>query len=131
MEEPYFFDEAIIHVRAGKGGNGCVSFRREKFVPFGGPNGGNGGDGGDVYIIANRHLNTLIQFQRQRHFRAEAGGNGQSKDMQGKRGKDLFIQVPLGTVVRDANTGELLADLVQDGQSVLVAKGGRGGRGNA
>ncbi|MBC7232698.1 MAG: GTPase ObgE [Chloroflexi bacterium] len=131
MEEPYFFDEAIIHVRAGKGGNGCVSFRREKFVPFGGPDGGNGGDGGDVYLVANRHLNTLIQFRRQQHFRAEAGGNGQGKDMQGKRGKDLMIQVPLGTVVRDAKTGALLADLVLDGQSVLVAKGGRGGRGNA
>lgn len=131
MEESYFFDEATIHVRAGKGGNGCVSFRREKFVPFGGPNGGNGGDGGDVYLVANRHLNTLIQFQRQQHFRAEAGGNGQSKDKQGKRGQDLLIQVPLGTVVCDAQTGELLADLVQNGQSVLVARGGRGGRGNA
>jgi len=131
MEEPYFFDEAIIHVRAGNGGNGCVSFRREKYVPFGGPNGGNGGAGGDVYIVADRHLNTLVQFKKRRHFRAESGAHGQGKDMQGKRGKDLFIRVPPGTVVRDAKTGELLADLVQDGQKVLVAHGGRGGRGNA
>jgi len=131
MAEPYFFDEATIHVRAGKGGNGCVSFRREKYVPFGGPNGGNGGAGGDVYLVANRHLNTLIQFQRKQHFRAESGGHGRGKDMQGKRGEDLFIPVPPGTVVYDAKTGELLADLVQDGQKVLVAQGGRGGRGNA
>jgi len=131
MEEPYFFDEATIHVRAGKGGNGCVSFRREKYVPFGGPNGGNGGAGGDVYIVANRHLNTLIQFQRRRHFRAQSGGAGQGKDRQGKRGGDLFIDVPPGTVVRDVKTGELLADLVQNGQMVMVAQGGRGGRGNA
>jgi GTP-binding protein len=131
MEESYFFDEATIHVLAGKGGNGCVSFRREKYVPFGGPNGGNGGAGGDVYLVANRHLNTLIRFQRQQHFRAQAGAHGQGKDMQGKRGEDLFVPVPPGTVVRDAKTGELLADLVEDGQQVLAANGGRGGRGNA
>jgi GTP-binding protein len=131
MSEPYFFDEATIHTRAGQGGNGCVSFRREKYVPFGGPNGGNGGAGGDVYLVANRHLNTLIQFQRQQHFRAESGAHGQGKDMQGKSGKDLLVPVPPGTVVREAKTGEILADLVQDGQKVLVAKGGRGGRGNA
>jgi GTP-binding protein len=131
MDESYFFDEATIHIRAGNGGNGCVSFRREKFVPLGGPDGGNAGGGGDVYIVANRHLNTLIQFQRQQHFRAESGGKGHRKDMQGKRGQDLLIDVPPGTVVRDAQTGELLADLIQDGQKALVAKGGRGGRGNA
>lgn len=131
MDESYFFDEATIHIRAGNGGNGCVSFRREKFVPLGGPNGGNGGGGGDVYVVANRHLNTLIRFQRQQHFRAESGGKGDRKDMQGKSGADLLIDVPPGTVVRDAQTGELLADLVQNGQRVLVAKGGRGGRGNA
>jgi GTP-binding protein len=131
MDESYFFDEATIHIRAGDGGNGAVSFRREKFVPLGGPNGGNGGSGGDVYVVANRHLNTLIQFQRQQHFRAESGGKGDRKDMQGKSGADLVVDVPPGTVVRDAQTGELLADLVQDSQKVLVAKGGRGGRGNA
>ena len=131
MDESYFFDEATIHIRAGDGGNGCVGFRREKFVPLGGPNGGNGGGGGDVYIVANRHLNTLIQFQRRQHFRAESGGKGDRKDMQGKSGADLLIDVPPGTVVRDAQTSELLADLLEDGQKVVVAKGGRGGRGNA
>jgi GTP-binding protein len=131
MDESYFFDEATIHIRAGNGGNGCVSFRREKFVPLGGPNGGNGGGGGNVYLVANRHLNTLILFQRQQHFRAESGGKGDRKDMQGKSGADLLIDVPQGTVVRDFQTGELLADLLEDGQKVLVAKGGRGGRGNA
>jgi GTP-binding protein len=131
MDEAYFFDEATIHVVAGKGGNGCVSFRREKYVPFGGPNGGHGGAGGNVYLVANRHLNTLIRFQRQQHFRAEPGGHGQGKDMHGKQGEDLLVPVPPGTVVRDAKTGELLADLLEDGQTVLVAKGGRGGRGNA
>jgi len=130
MAEPYFFDEATIHVRAGKGGNGCVSFRREKFVPFGGPNGGNGGAGGSVYLVADRHLNTLIKFKRRQHFRAEAGGHGLGKGMQGKRGEDLLIHVPPGTVIYDAETGVLLADLVGDGQQVLVAEGGRGGRGN-
>jgi GTP-binding protein len=131
MDESHFFDEATIHIRAGNGGNGAVNFRREKFVPLGGPDGGNGGGGGDVYVVANRHLNTLIQFQRQRHFRAESGGKGDRNNMHGKRGKDLWIDVPPGTVVRDAQTGELLADLVQDGQKALVAKSGRGGRGNA
>jgi len=131
MDESYFFDEATIHVRAGKGGNGVVSFRREKFVPFGGPDGGNGGRGGDVYLVVNRHLNTLISFQRQQHWRAEAGGNGLGKNQQGKRGQDLLIPVPPGTVVRDVETGQVLADLVEDEQTVLVAKGGRGGRGNA
>jgi len=131
IDESFFFDEATIHVRAGGGGDGCVGFRREKYVPLGGPSGGNGGAGGDVYIVASRHLNTLIQFQRKQHFRAESGGKGQRKDMQGKRGADLLITVPPGTVVRDAQTGETLADLVQEPQQVVVARGGRGGRGNA
>jgi GTP-binding protein len=131
MDDSIFFDEATIQVRGGKGGNGMCSFRREKFVPFGGPNGGNGGAGGSVYLVANRHLNTLIQFQRKRHFNAEPGAPGESRDMQGRGGKNLLIDVPLGTVVRDATTGEALADLVQSGQRMLVAQGGRGGRGNA
>lgn len=131
MDERLFFDEATIEVRAGNGGNGSVSFRREKFVPLGGPSGGNGGKGGDVYVMANRRLNTLIQFQRQRHFAAEAGGKGDRKNMQGKSGEDLLITVPPGTVVRDAASSELLADLMVDGQRVIVARGGRGGRGNA
>ena len=131
MDERLFFDEATIEVRAGNGGNGSVSFRREKFVPLGGPSGGNGGKGGDVYVMANRRLNTLIQFQRQRHFAADAGGKGDRKNMQGKSGEDLLIAVPPGTVVRDAASSELLADLMVDGQKLVVARGGRGGRGNA
>jgi len=130
-EKGVFFDEAKIYVRGGDGGNGCVSFRREKFVPFGGPNGGNGGKGGDVYLVASAHLNTLIQFQRKVHFKAGRGEHGRGKDQFGKSGEDLFIQVPTGTVVFDAETGELIADLTEDGQRALVARGGRGGRGNA
>ncbi|MDH7488978.1 MAG: GTPase ObgE [Anaerolineae bacterium] len=130
-EKGVFFDEAKIYVRGGDGGNGCVSFRREKFVPFGGPNGGNGGKGGDVYLVASAHLNTLIPFQRKIHFKAERGEHGRGKDQFGKSGADLYIEVPTGTVVFDAETGELIADLTEDGQKALVARGGRGGRGNA
>ncbi len=126
-----FFDEAIIHVKAGNGGNGAVSFRREKFVPFGGPNGGDGGRGGHVYLVVNPTINTLMRFQRQRHFRAQRGGHGRGKNQAGKDGADLFIEVPPGTVVYDADTGECIADLTEPGQRVLVARGGRGGRGNA
>lgn len=126
-----FFDEAKITVRAGDGGDGAMSFRREKFVPFGGPNGGDGGRGGDVYLVVNPRLNTLVRFQHERHFRAGRGGHGKGKDMTGKDGADLFIEVPSGTVVRDADTGEVIADLTEPGQRALVARGGRGGRGNA
>jgi len=126
-----FFDEAKIYVKAGNGGNGCVSFRREKFVPFGGPDGGDGGKGGDVYLIADPHINTLIHFKKRAHFKAQSGQHGRGKKQAGKNGQDLYIPVPLGTVVRDANTGEFIADLVEPGQKVLVAKGGKGGRGNA
>ena len=126
-----FFDEAKIYVKAGDGGNGCVSFRREKFVPFGGPDGGDGGKGGDVYLIADPHINTLIHFKKRAHFKAQSGQHGRGKKQAGKNGQDLYIPVPLGTVVRDANTGEFIADLVEPGQKVLVAKGGKGGRGNA
>lgn len=126
-----FFDEARILVRSGDGGSGCVSFRREKYVPYGGPNGGNGGAGGDVYVVASAHLATLIDFKKRKHFRAGRGAHGSSNNKQGARGADLEIAVPPGTLVRDAQTGELLADLVEAGQRVLVARGGRGGRGNA
>jgi len=125
-----FIDEVTIQVRAGDGGNGCVSFRREKFVPFGGPNGGNGGSGGSVYLRASRHLNSLAALARQRHYRAEDGVHGQGKSRQGRKGQDLFIDVPQGTLVRDADSGELLGDLTVEGQTLLVARGGRGGRGN-
>ncbi|NLE76523.1 MAG: GTPase ObgE, partial [Chloroflexi bacterium] len=123
-----FFDEAKIYVKAGDGGNGCLSFRREKYVPFGGPNGGNGGAGGNVYLVAEANLNTLIHFKKRSHFRAESGAGGGSKDKTGRRGEDLLVPVPLGTVVRDAGTGEPLGDLVEPGQRVLVASAGRGGR---
>lgn len=130
-EERLFFDEAKIYVKGGDGGNGCVSFRREKYVPLGGPDGGNGGKGGDVYLMASPHLNTLIKFKYRQHFKAQRGAHGQGKGKQGKAGKDLIIDVPVGTTVRDAESGALLADLVRAGQRVLVARGGRGGRGNA
>jgi len=125
-----FFDEARIHVKAGDGGNGCVSFRREKFVPLGGPNGGNGGAGGDVCVVASRHVNTLTSFRRRQRFVAGRGGPGKGKDMQGARGEDRVITVPLGTILRDADCGETIADLVEHEQRVVVAQGGRGGRGN-
>jgi GTP-binding protein len=125
-----FFDEATIFVWAGDGGNGCVSFRREKFVPLGGPDGGSGGTGGSVYLRVNAALNTLVAFTRRRHFRAENGGPGLRKGMQGRNGQDLYIDVPPGTVVRDKATGATLGDLTTNGQALLVARGGRAGRGN-
>ncbi|MBM3190749.1 MAG: GTPase ObgE, partial [Chloroflexi bacterium] len=125
-----FFDEATIVVKAGDGGNGCVSFRREKYIPFGGPNGGNGGRGGHVYLRVNPQLNTLIAFGRQKRFEAQSGGHGMGKGMRGAYGGDLYIDVPAGTVVRDGQTGEFLGDLTEDAQTLLVARGGRGGRGN-
>jgi len=126
-----FYDEAKIWVQAGRGGNGAVAFRREKFVPRGGPAGGDGGDGGDVVLRVDPQLNTLVHFQRQSHFRAGSGTHGRGKDQTGARGEDVVIRVPPGTVVRDATSSTTLADLVAPGQSVVVAHGGRGGRGNA
>jgi len=126
-----FFDEAKIHVKAGDGGDGCVSFRREKYVPLGGPDGGDGGKGGDVYLLANPHLNTLIRFKRRVHFKAERGAHGRGKGQKGRQGDDVLVEVSPGTVVRDAETEELIADLMEAGQRALVAQGGRGGRGNA
>ncbi|MBK5225013.1 MAG: GTPase ObgE [Thermoleophilia bacterium] len=125
-----FYDRAKIEIKAGRGGNGCVSFRREKYVPKGGPDGGDGGDGGDVIIEASLRLRDLMYFQRQRHFRAGNGGHGQGANKQGRRGDDQVVQVPLGTQIIDDN-GELLADLTADGQRFFVAHGGGGGRGNA
>jgi GTP-binding protein len=126
-----FFDEARIRIRAGNGGNGCVAFRREWGVPRGGPSGGNGGKGGDVYIRAAARLNTLRAFEHQNLFVAERGQHGQGKDRTGRAGVDEIIEVPLGTVVRDADSGQVLGDLIQDEQQICVAHGGRGGRGNA
>jgi len=130
-----FVDEVDIHVNAGNGGNGCLSFRREKFVPRGGPDGGDGGAGGSVYIIATPTKNTLIDFRFHPEFEAKRGAHGQGSKKTGHSGNDLEIAVPIGTLVFDKNaeTGELatLADLTTNGQRVLVARGGRGGRGNA
>lgn len=125
-----FFDEAKIHVKGGDGGNGAVAFRREKFVPRGGPSGGHGGKGGDVILQVDPQLNTLIHFKKQIHFKAERGQHGGGKNMAGANGQDLVVTVPPGTVARRADTGELLADLVEPGQQAVVAYGGRGGRGN-
>jgi GTP-binding protein len=125
-----FIDEAEIRVEAGAGGRGCVSFRREKFVPRGGPDGGDGGDGGSVYLIAREGVNTLADFRVKRRFRAESGRGGSGKDMAGAAGADLYIEVAKGTEVHDLETGEKLGDLTRDGDELLVAKGGQGGRGN-
>lgn len=126
-----FVDESKFYVKAGDGGNGCVSFRREKFVPKGGPNGGDGGKGGDVYIVADGRLHSLLDFKYRSHFKAERGSNGMGQDKHGKGGRDHVIKVPLGSIIKDAETGEILADLVAEGDTYLAAKGGKGGYGNA
>lgn len=126
-----FLDQAVIIVRAGKGGDGVVHFRREKYVPFGGPDGGDGGKGGDVYLEVVPTLNTLSSFRHKSRFQAQDGVRGGKQNMTGRSGEDLFIKVPPGTIVYDDETGETLGDLTQAEQRMLVAKGGRGGRGNA
>jgi len=126
-----FLDEIKIFVASGKGGDGVVHFRREKYVPHGGPDGGNGGDGGDVVIEALHTLSTLSRFRHQRHFKAEDGRRGGGSDKTGARGKDVVIQVPCGTIVYDRDTGDKVADLVDHGERLILLKGGRGGRGNA
>jgi GTPase len=125
-----FVDEATIRVEAGNGGPGALSFRREKFVPLGGPDGGDGGDGGSVYLVTDLGLNTLSDFRHTRLFRAPHGEKGGGKDCTGAAGADKFIRVPLGTRVEDADTGELIGELTQEGQRLLVARGGKGGAGN-
>jgi|YelNatPaOPRAMG01_1025707.scaffolds.fasta_scaffold00298_33 GTP-binding protein len=126
-----FVDRAKIYVKAGDGGNGCIAFRREKYVPKGGPAGGDGGKGGDVIIEADENLDTLLDFHYKRHYYAERGEHGKGKNQKGKDGKDLVIKVPVGTLIFDAETGELLGDLTSHGQRIVVARGGKGGRGNA
>ncbi len=125
-----FVDEATIEVIAGKGGNGCMSFRREKFIPYGGPDGGDGGDGGSVYLIADDNLNTLVDFRFTRIFRAQPGESGKGSQCTGKSGQDLYIKVPTGTLVFDVETEEVLGDLVKPQQTLLVARGGQRGLGN-
>jgi GTP-binding protein len=126
-----FIDEVRIEVEAGHGGRGCMSFRREKFVPRGGPDGGDGGEGGDVVAVADPQLTTLLDLRYQRLYRAGRGVHGKGKDQHGKRGEEKVIPVPVGTMIRDAESGELLADLCEPGQRVVIARGGKGGRGNA
>ncbi len=125
-----FTDEADIEVHAGNGGDGCVSFRREKYIPMGGPDGGDGGDGGSVYLQADSSINTLVDFRHNRRFAAQRGANGSGRNCTGKSGADLVIRVPVGTVVYEALTGELMGDLTADGQRLLVAQGGFHGLGN-
>jgi GTP-binding protein len=125
-----FFDEAIIEAHSGNGGDGIAAFRREKFVPRGGPSGGDGGRGGSVYAIADRNINTLIDYRYKRIHRAKNGGNGQGKDCYGKGGEDIKLRFPMGTVIADLDTGEQIADLAADGQMELLCKGGNGGLGN-
>jgi len=126
-----FYDQVKIYIKSGDGGDGSVAFRREKYIPHGGPAGGDGGKGGNVVVEVNAHLNTLHSFKRQRHFKADRGEHGRNKKQFGAGGADKIVPVPPGTIVRDADTGETLVDLTEDGQSYIVAYGGRGGRGNA
>ena len=125
-----FIDYAKIYVNAGKGGNGAVSFRREKYIAAGGPDGGDGGKGGDVYFEVDSDTNTLIDFRYKKKFKAENGQNGEGARKSGKSGEDLYIKVPIGTIIKDAKTEEVLADMSEKGQRTLVLKGGRGGKGN-
>lgn len=125
-----FIDRARIFVQSGKGGDGMSSFRREKFVPKGGPDGGDGGHGGNVVLVADRNVNTLVDFRFRRLFKAKPGGKGQGANCYGRNAEDLLITVPLGTIVKDEESGQIIADLSHDGQQAIVAKGGRGGRGN-
>ena len=125
-----FIDEARIDVIAGRGGNGSASFRREKFIPMGGPDGGDGGKGGSIWAEADRNINTLVEYRFTRMFRAQHGENGRGADCYGKGGEDLILRVPVGTVITEEETGALIADLATDGQRALIAKGGKGGLGN-
>jgi GTPase len=125
-----FIDEATIKVHAGDGGNGVATFRREKYEPMGGPSGGDGGRGGSIHVVADRNINTLVDYRYTRTFRAQRGENGRSSDCYGAKGEDMVLRVPVGTVVTDKSTGNIMADLAHDGQQALIAKGGNGGLGN-
>jgi len=126
-----FYDRAKIYVKSGDGGDGCVAFRREKYIPHGGPAGGDGGKGGNVVLVVDPHLNTLYRFNRKRHFKAKRGEHGRGKNQTGANGPELLVEVPPGTLVRDADSGQLLIDLTEPGERFTVAQGGRGGRGNS
>jgi GTP-binding protein len=124
-------DQAKVYVKGGDGGNGCVAFRREKFIPKGGPNGGDGGNGGSVIFVGDAGMSTLIDFKYRQHLRAARGGHGEGSNRTGRGGEDLIVPVPVGTIVRDADTGDVIADFAAGGQQATIAKGGRGGKGNA
>jgi GTPase len=126
-----FLDEAKVYIASGAGGNGCISFRREKFIEFGGPNGGDGGNGGDVVVEAVNGLNTLIDYRYQQHFKAQRGGNGMGKDRAGANGKDVVLKVPIGTQIYEEDGETLIADLTEVDQRVTISRGGNGGFGNA
>ena len=126
-----FVDQARIFVKAGSGGNGVCRFRREKFVPRGGPDGGDGGDGGDVVFMASTRVSTLLDFRYQRHYESESGDHGDGKNKHGRSGEDVVIPVPIGTLIKDEYTQTLIGDLTSDGQRIVAAAGGRGGRGNS
>jgi GTP-binding protein len=126
-----FIDEAIITVKAGDGGHGCIAFRREKFVPRGGPSGGDGGNGGNIYLVTNTHDNTLLKFRFNHMFRADRGRHGEGSNRHGRNGEDMDVQIPVGTAVYDNETSELLHDFIQPNERFLIASGGRGGHGNA
>lgn len=126
-----FIDHAKVYVKGGDGGNGCVAFRREKYVPMGGPFGGDGGRGGNIIFVAEEGLTTLMDFRYRKHFKAERGAHGLGKNQHGAWGEELIVKVPIGTIIRDDDTGELLADLTANGQEAIIAKGGRGGKGNS
>jgi GTP-binding protein len=125
-----FVDEAKIYALAGDGGNGAVAFRREAHLPKGGPSGGDGGDGGDVVVVGDEQLSTLLDFKYQQHYRAEKGEHGRNKDQYGKGGESKILRVPVGTVIKDAETGDLIADIDTAGKTLVVCKGGKGGKGN-
>ncbi|MCX7159044.1 MAG: GTPase ObgE, partial [Proteobacteria bacterium] len=125
-----FIDEARIQLYAGKGGNGVAAFRREKFIPRGGPSGGDGGRGGSIWAVADRNINTLIDFRFARQYRAQHGENGRNRDQYGKGAEDIVLRMPVGTIIRERESGELIADLKRHGDRALLAKGGEGGLGN-
>src|SRR5512138_3720081 len=125
-----FIDEAIIHVKAGDGGNGSAAMRREDGVPRGGPSGGDGGNGGSVIVVADSNLASLLDFKYKRHYKADRGEDGRNKDQYGARGEDLTLKVPVGTVIYDEDTGDVIADLDTSGASAVIARGGIGGKGN-
>ncbi len=125
-----FVDQARFHVKAGDGGNGCISFRREKYVPRGGPNGGDGGRGGNIILECSTRMHSLIDFRYRSHFKAERGVHGKGKDMHGRKGKNCYMSVPIGSIIKDSDTGEVLADLREEGDTYVAAYGGKGGLGN-